>query len=113
MSDSVPTVVLGGMTFELKPTPIAKMLRLLPLLAATPTVGGMPIVDEPMAIALGEAIFHGIRRAGGKGREITQDWVHDNIDATNIEAIMEVFTAVNVLERKASNSGEAQAGAAS
>lgn len=106
-------VSIGGRDWPIKPTPIAKMLKLLPLIAGAQMSGGMPIADEATALALCEAIYHGIRRAGGPDVGITLDFVSDNIDATNIEAVMAVFVAVNDLEKKAAGQGEVGAGAAS
>jgi hypothetical protein len=96
-------ITLGGMELPIKPTPLVHLAEALPHLIDGP--------ESPAgAKALARAVFYGIRRAGG---EVTEEFVSDNIDYTNVQEVADTFAKVNNLERKAAGEGEAGAGAAS
>lgn len=107
---STQTISLDGKTYPIRATPLAKLGPLFPLLQHLDVQGATGEQMQLAAIALGEAVYHGIRRAGG---EVTQDFVHDNIDMTNLADIFKIFAKVNGLVQREPASGEAQAGAAS
>ncbi len=95
------TVTLGGLTFPLLPTPMAKLAPLFPALERMDPTGastdGLAAAVEALAVAL----YHGIRRGGGPGREITQEWVAEQIDMLNMAEIFRVFASVNGIGAKA------------
>lgn len=98
-------ICLGGIDLPIKPTPLVKMAKMMPVLQRD------DIFSEEAVTALAECVFHGIRRAGG---EVTQEFVSDNIDMTNITEVFGRFFKVNGMTRKDAGgaAGEAGAGAA-
>jgi hypothetical protein len=89
------TITLGGKDLPIRATPLAKLTPVFAKLAALDP--SRMLIEKPedmagAALALGDAVFHGIRRAGG---EVTQEWVHENIDLLNLEAVFTVFATVN------------------
>ena len=96
-------VVIDGITLPIRPTPLAKLMRAMPLFAKG-------LDSEEGVEALTEALFHGIRRAKG---EVTLEWLRDNIDFHNSAEVFTKFVEVNGLKPKAANVGEVPAGQAS
>jgi hypothetical protein len=99
MSDDAPTTItIDGREFPIKPTPIAKLVKARALFeSGTQTEEGVN--------ALLEALYWGIKRAGG---EIELAWLKDNADSTNFDGILATWVAVNqVKRREAGAPGEA------
>lgn len=103
------TVILDGKPFPIRPTPLAKLGPIIPAISRLDATGQTSDGTAEAANALAEAVFHGIRRAGG---EVSQEFVSDNIDMLNFREVFQVFAKVNGL-LKDSGVGEAEAGAAS
>ena len=95
-------IVIEGVSLPLRPTPLAKLMRAMPIIAKG-------LDSEEGVEAMTEALFHGIRRAKG---EITLEWLRENIDFHNSAEVFTTFVEVNGLKPKAA-AGEAQAGPAS
>src|SRR5512139_3867529 len=103
-------VVLDEREFPIRATPLAKLGPLFPALSKLDVTGESADGMAEAARALGEVVFHGIRRAGG---DVTQEFVHENIDFTNLGAVFQVVAKVNGLVPKDAGQGEAGAGTAS
>ncbi len=96
-------IVIEGVSLPLRPTPLAKLMRAMPIIAKG-------LDSEEGVEAMTEALFHGIRRAKG---EITLEWLRENIDFHNSAEVFTTFVEVNGLKPKAASVGEAVAGPAS
>lgn len=92
----------------LAPTPLAKLVDLKEnFLLGTSSVDGM---TPESARSLIEAVFHGVRRAGGA---VTLEWLLENIDSESETGVFAAFMRVNGFKLKDPDTGEAKAGAAS
>ncbi|MEP7312549.1 MAG: hypothetical protein ABI859_08195 [Pseudomonadota bacterium] len=94
------TIMIEAITFPIRATPLAKLVGARAIFAQ-----GMD--TEASVDALSEALYHGIRRAGG---DIKLEWLKENIDFHNQDAVFAKFIEVNGLKPKADGSGEAPAG---
>ena len=83
------TVIIDGVTLPIRPTPAAKIWPALPVLQKDPTTWGA----DDWAIVQ-EAVFWGIRRAGG---EITMEWLAMNLDLGSFGPVLKVFGEINAL----------------
>jgi|GEM_PF-3362883 len=97
------TITIDGMEFPIRPTPAPKIWPALGALQRDPATWSAEDWDR-----VTEAMFWGIRRAGG---EITLEWLRTNLDIRNLVPSLKSFAEANSLETEGSGAGEA-AGAA-
>ena len=105
-------LTIEGITFEVAPTPVAKLTKAQAVFSAN------AMATEAGIEAMIEALFWGIKRARGvceKSGAITLEWLKENIDAHNIGEVFKVFADVNMMKQRSADepSGEAPAASAS
>jgi hypothetical protein len=79
------TLSIEGITLPLRATPLARLVKCKEVFTSG-------IGTESGADAFAEALFWGIRRAGG---EVTLDWLKLNIDVHNRDDLFAAFVRVN------------------
>jgi hypothetical protein len=93
-------ITIEGIELPIKPTPASKIWPALQVLSKDAQLWVEVEWDR-----FHDALFWGIRRAGG---EVTKEWLALNVDMHNLEHVMTTFARVNTLS--ATTGGSASGG---